>query len=483
MHKPGHRQLVAVKTDRRHYTPPAIRPLDRSRWRRLVAVHALVDLFALSAALVLATGTRFGRGTVKTNTAYGRGLWMWLLVWWGAMVLSGLYERHKTDNVVEEIRNTVNGVTLGAVAAIAGAFFVHFNVSRLWVTIAWGLGLAFVIAGRLVMRVVVRKLRTKGHLRRRAVVVGTDAAGSQLATAAERARWEGVDIVGFVGDGGDDVLGQLKDLREIVVGTQATEVLVASTVAGNGQLAEIVGQLDGLPVELRVAPGLDGFLPSRLKVHPLGDRALVSVERVELRAASRVVKRVFDLALGIPLLIVALPVIAALGVAIRIDSRGPVFFRQTRVGRGGKEFKVWKLRSMVVDAEEKLRELKKTNEADGLLFKMKRDPRVTRVGAFIRKVSLDELPQLFNVVAGQMSLVGPRPPLPEEVANYDSSLVRRLLVKPGMTGLWQVSGRHELTFDEYVWYDMLYVQNWSIALDLFIIAKTIPAMFSGEGSY
>jgi lipopolysaccharide/colanic/teichoic acid biosynthesis glycosyltransferase len=170
-------------------------------------------------------------------------------------------------------------------------------------------------------------------------------------------------------------------------------------------------------------------------------------------------------------------------VAVRLSDHGPALFKQTRVGKNGKSFKIYKFRTMVVDAEQQLAELREKNEFDGILFKMRRDPRVTPVGARLRKWSLDELPQLFNVLLGEMSLVGPRPPLPDEAALYADHVRRRLVVKPGVTGLWQVSGRSDLTWDESVRLDLRYVENWSLALDLQILWKTIGVMLCGRGAY
>jgi exopolysaccharide biosynthesis polyprenyl glycosylphosphotransferase len=477
-----------AQVKRRAYERPALRPLDRQSWRRLMMVTALSDVVALGTALFFATGTRFGRATINSNNAYGRGVWMWLILWWASLVIAGMYERNRIENRVEELRATFNGVSLGAALAIAGAFFVHFQVSRIWVGMAWALGLVFVILGRAAIRFVVGRLRTRGRLRRRAIVVGADAAGRDLAQAAAKATWEGVDIVGFVAVDdvsarGEDVIGTLSDLREIVVGSFATEVLVGPTATGEGKLSEIVGALDGLTVELRVAPGLEGFFASRLQLHPLGDRALVGVERVELKPAAKLFKRVFDLALGIPLTLLFLPLILLTAIAIRIDSKGWPFFRQTRVGLGGRHFKMIKLRSMVANAEALVTELETQNEVEAVLFKMKRDPRITRVGRVIRATSIDELPQLFNVLLGNMSLVGPRPLPLRDVIPEGSPLQRRILVKPGMTGMWQVNGRHELSYEDFVKQDLLYVQNWSVALDMLILARTIPAILNQRGSY
>ncbi len=200
-------------------------------------------------------------------------------------------------------------------------------------------------------------------------------------------------------------------------------------------------------------------------------------------ASRKLVKGFVDRSVSLVALILLLPVLVVIALAVKLDSRGPVLFRQTRVGQGGREFGVFKFRTMVMNADALLAELTARNETDGLMFKMRDDPRVTRVGRLLRKWSLDELPQLLNVVRGQMSLVGPRPPLPSEVARYDGDVARRLLVKPGMTGLWQVSGRSDLSWEDGIRLDLYYVENWSLAADLSILWKTIGAVVNSRGAY
>jgi exopolysaccharide biosynthesis polyprenyl glycosylphosphotransferase len=451
----------------------------------------VVDLAAIMAALVLATITRFGGQTLGRPGPYGRWLALWLPLWWLGLVAVGLYDQRRTHNPVEELTRITRGVTLGAAAAVFVSFSADFPLSRGWILVGWALALVGVAVGRRLLRRTISALRARGHLRHRALVIGADASGWALAQAAARALGEGLDVVGLVrmGAPSDDpalegmVVGGVERLRDLVSALRVSEVLVAPTVDSDADLSRIVSTLDGVPVHLYIAPALEGFLASRLTIHPLGDRPLVSIERIELRPMARVVKRAVDLALGSALLVLSLPVLAACAAAIRLSSPGPVLFRQRRVGLGGREFTMWKLRTMMADAEMPPPDLARSNQASGLLFKLERDPRVTQVGRFLRRSSLDELPQLLNVVAGQMSLVGPRPPLPSEVAHYDNRLGRRLLVKPGMTGLWQVNGRSLLSFEDYVRYDLLYVQNWSLALDLYILARTVPAVLLRRGAY
>jgi exopolysaccharide biosynthesis polyprenyl glycosylphosphotransferase len=235
-------------------------------------------------------------------------------------------------------------------------------------------------------------------------------------------------------------------------------------------------------VDVHVTANLPELLASRIAVEPLGGVMALSLTPVRLSGAQAAAKRAFDLALGTLALVLTLPIWVAAAVLVKATSPGPVLFRQERVGRYGRRFTVLKFRTMVVDAEERLAELRHRNEADGPLFKLRDDPRITRVGKVLRRMSIDELPQLLNVLGGDMSLVGPRPPLQSEVDAYEDWQRDRLEVRPGITGLWQVSGRSDLSFDEYVRLDLFYIENWSLAFDLYLIAKTIPAMVAARGA-
>jgi exopolysaccharide biosynthesis polyprenyl glycosylphosphotransferase len=472
------------------YAKPAIRPIRARRWRVLAVATAVVDLVAIVAALALATllSSTEPAGVSMSTSWQGAAI-----PWLAGLAAVGLYDIRRFENPVEELRRILYGVTLGWAIVIVGSFWSAGVVSRGWAIAAWILVLVGVTAGRRIVRKAVHALRRRGRLRRAALIVGADPSGSALAQDVASAPWEGLDVIGFVAGphqasdvppaSSIPVVGSTGDLRTLAVSMAVSDVLVAPSVAGNGGMAEIVSQLDGVPVELRVAPGLDGFLTSRLNVQPLGARALVAIERVELRPLARAVKRCLDIGLGSVALALATPIIFLAAVAVQVESPGPAFFSQIRVGLRGRRFQMWKLRTMRDGAERQQDALERSNEADGVLFKMREDPRVTRVGRVLRRTSIDELPQLLNVILGHMSLVGPRPPLPAEVERYDESLGRRLLVRPGLTGLWQVSGRNELSFEDYVRFDLLYVQNWSIALDLYVLAKTVPAVITGRGAY
>jgi exopolysaccharide biosynthesis polyprenyl glycosylphosphotransferase len=242
--------------------------------------------------------------------------------------------------------------------------------------------------------------------------------------------------------------------------------------------------LEEREVDLIVAPGIFEVAGPRLSIRRVAGMPLLHVERPVMSGMRRVVKKVVDRVLTIAVAVVVLPVLAAIALAVRLDSPGPVLFRQTRVGAKGEHFEMLKFRTMCVDAESRLVEVVGSQDAgNAVLYKMRRDPRVTRVGRVLRRYSLDELPQLINVLRGQMSLVGPRPPLPREVEGYEADAVRRLRVQPGLTGLWQVSGRSDLSWDESLRLDLWYVDNWSLMLDLQIIFRTAKAVLRGTGAY
>lgn len=280
------------------------------------------------------------------------------------------------------------------------------------------------------------------------------------------------------------VIGGPAEVLAAVRLTDADAVAVVSQPDLSGHtLRRLSWALEEQGVELLVSPGIVEVAGPRLSFHPLAGMSLLHLERPVLTGTRRAMKVAFDYGATLLLLLVLGPLMLALALAVRLTSRGPALFRQIRVGTNGREFTVYKFRSMVVDAEARLAALRQADEGNGVLFKMREDPRVTRIGRFLRRYSLDELPQLLNVLLGTMSLVGPRPPLPSEVAGYSPTEVRRLRVRPGMTGLWQVSGRSDLTWEESLRLDLRYVDNWSLALDLSILWRTVRAVTQGSGAY
>ncbi len=355
---------------------------------------------------------------------------------------------------------------------------------------------AFLLAavGRLALRKVLHRHRRNGACMHEVLAVGTEDAVAKLIACTRRATHNGWTVTGActpsgVGtDGGRSILdvpvvGDLDSVAKVAGNGRYRVVSVAPTPGWTSRrLHHLAWDLEGTGAELVVDPGLMEIAGPRLHVAAVDSLPLLRLTEPAFTGMPRVIKAVGDrLAAGLLLLLIA-PVMIALAIAVRSDG-GPIFYRQSRVGQHGKPFPMIKFRSMVVNADQRRSELAEGNQGSGPLFKLRQDPRVTRVGAFLRKHSLDELPQLLNVLAGSMSLVGPRPPLPEEVASYSRDAQRKLLVKPGLTGLWQISGRSNLSWEESVRLDLRYVENWSLALDILIIWKTAGAVVRGTGAY
>ncbi|HEX2072708.1 MAG TPA: sugar transferase [Geodermatophilus sp.] len=349
------------------------------------------------------------------------------------------------------------------------------------------------LVARFAARVTLRRLRARGRCTKRVLVVGRGGAVLELVGRVRKEHYAGMDVVAACVTPGDrarvaETVGvPVGGLDEVVtlagrLGADTIAVTSASETAAH-YLRRLSWDLEGTGIELLVAPGLIEVAGPRLHIRPFEGLPLLSVEQPRFEGWRRVVKGGVDRAAAAVALVLLAPVLAAIALAIRLTSPGPVLYRQERVGVNGRAFTMLKFRSMVVGADRQVDALREGNISDGLLFKLRVDPRVTPVGRWLRRLSLDELPQLFNVLGGSMSLVGPRPPLPGEVARYDTSVSRRLLVKPGLTGLWQISGRSDLPWDEAVRLDLRYVENWSLAMDLLILCKTVRAVLGRSGAY
>jgi exopolysaccharide biosynthesis polyprenyl glycosylphosphotransferase len=349
---------------------------------------------------------------------------------------------------------------------------------------------ATVLVGRGVARVVRHRRRERGIGLAAVLAVGSPESVADLVRRTRRAPGHGWSVVAActpAGRGecaGVPVIGDLDDVAERARWAEVDVVAVGAASGWTGRrLHELAWALEGSDLDLVVDPGLMEIAGPRLHMTPVDGLPMIRLTQPTFRGAGWVWKSLVDRVAAAAAVVVLAPVLLVIAAAIVIDDRGPVFFRQQRVGRDASTFSMVKFRSMVVDAENRRAHLVAVDEGSGPLFKMRRDPRVTRVGTLLRRTSLDELPQLFNVVAGSMSLVGPRPPLPAEVAQYADDARRRLLVRPGMTGLWQVSGRSDLSWEETVRLDLRYVENWSPGLDLHILARTVAAVVTGRGAY
>ncbi|HEY0117166.1 MAG TPA: sugar transferase [Cellulomonas sp.] len=399
------------------------------------------------------------------------------------------YERSVlTDGRLEFEAVFRGGVLTAAVLALL-AVGLDIDVPRTIVFGALPLIVAVLITSRQIGRRLLHRRRAQGAAMRRTLVVGDAVAIEHVVTDLRSEPAFGYEISGVCVPEfscpllalGIPVLGTLSDIVQVVVDGAFDVVIVTGSELSGQALRRLSWALDRTGTELVVAPGIVEVFGPRVVLEPTAGLSLIHVSHAESRRSRLLLKRGFDTAAAGGLLLVLSPLMLVIGLAVKLTSPGPVLFRQSRVGKAGVEFPMLKFRSMVVDAEDQLAALLERNQADGPLFKLEDDPRVTRVGRFLRKHSLDELPQLLNVVRGQMALVGPRPPLPSEVQKYGESMRRRLLVKPGVTGLWQVSGRADLPWDEAVKLDLRYVENWSITFDLVLLWRTLSVVMSGHG--
>jgi len=475
--------------------PPRVLRADSGRWSRAYRrVLILGDATSALVAAILAYVVRFGEGGPKSP-------YLWLsvalpVIWVLAMGAARAYERRFFAVGSEEFRRVLTAAVL--VIAVVGttAWAVKYDLARGYVVLALPLATILSLGLRVVARARLHALRRQGRCVQRLIVVGHEMAALALIRQTQRDRAQGMQVVGAclptagqresLLDRGVPVAGTLDTVARAVELTSAHAVAVMPMAEMDGPaLRALSWQLERTGTELFVAPALMDVAGPRIVIRPVDGLPLLHVDHAELTGVRRLAKGLFDWVLAACAVLILLPVLLVIAFAVRATSSGPAIFRQRRVGKHGDEFTMLKFRTMKVDAERHLGEFMHLNVhgGQGVLFKIERDPRVTRVGGWLRKYSLDELPQLLNVLEGSMSLVGPRPPLPDEVAQYDASVRRRLLVKPGMTGLWQVSGRSDLTWEESVRLDLRYVENWSLPLDFVILLRTIRTVVRGEGAY
>ncbi|HLM06018.1 MAG TPA: sugar transferase [Blastococcus sp.] len=417
-----------------------------------------------------------------------------LVVMWPALLLAvGAHDERVFGTGSDEYRLVGRAGLLALALAGFVSYAAGLDLSRALVVVAVpALTLATLVL-RYGARMHLHRQRVRGRTAKRVVVVGRGGAVLELVNRLRREKYAGLDVVAAcvtvadqarVADRAGIPVSGLDDVMEtaVRVGADAIAVTSASETAAQ-YLRELSWKLEGTDIELLVAPGLIEVAGPRLHIRPFEGLPLLSVEQPRFEGWRRLVKGSVDRGLAAAAVVLLAPLLLAIGLAVRFGSEGPVLYRQERVGVNGRTFTMLKFRSMVMDADRRLEEVRADNISDGLLFKMRDDPRVTSVGRWLRRLSLDELPQLFNVLGGSMSLVGPRPPLPGEVARYDTQVRRRLLVKPGLTGLWQISGRSDLPWEEAVRLDLRYVENWSLALDALIMWKTFRAVLSFSGAY
>lgn len=413
--------------------------------------------------------------------------------------MRGMYRLQRNAGMLDVMPRVVSGFTTVMAGVVLLAFFLRFAPSRLVFFYAWIAGIALMIAHRLVLHVAQRRLWRRGIGVDRVMVIGEGESGRRIMQALTGSPGLGYKLVGYAGGAGpaDRInvatergivsfprLGSPEEISGLVETFDVDEVIVLPSGTGPLSVLDVVQQCRQNVVKFRIVPDVLQFSLDRVDLAEIGGVPTIGVRDASIRGWNAVMKRSMDVLVSLVVLLAAAIPMGLIALVVRADTPGPILFRQTRVGQNGKPFTILKFRCMVENADELWAELVRTTQgADGKLFKLKNDPRMTRCGSWLRRFSLDELPQFVQVLKGDMSLIGPRPPLPLEVASYEQWHHQRLLVKPGMTGLWQVNGRSSLTFDEMVRLDLYYAENWTPWLDAKIMLRTIPAVILGRGAF
>ncbi|MGY1671011.1 sugar transferase [Geodermatophilus sp. SYSU D00710] len=412
------------------------------------------------------------------------------LAWVGAMLVARAYEQRFLWVGPDEFRR-VTTAAVGMLAAVGTiSWALDLDVARGLVVVALPLATALTLVARYAQRQWLHRARGRGRYQQTTLLVGHRSAVAALDEQIEREAYHGLRVVGCCLPAGRDafqglpVLGDIEEVIDVVRQYEVDTVAVLPCPELDGPALRRLGwELEDTQAELLLAPAVTEIVGPRVRIRPVCGLPLLHMERPELKGVRRLTKVAFDRASASLGLLLLLPVLLAVAAAVRVTSHGPVLFKQERVGRDGRPFRMLKFRTMVVGAEHMVDDLAAQTDGNGVLFKKKADPRVTPVGRVLRRFSIDELPQLLNVLKGDMSLVGPRPPLQREVEQYGYDMHRRFLVKPGLTGLWQVSGRSDLSWDDSVRIDVRYVENWSLTFDFMILWKTVGAVLRGSGAY
>lgn len=466
----------------------------RLHWERAHRVRlGLTDATVIVIATGITAGIQLHLGEPPANVATRSALLA--AAWFAMLLVMRTPDAALFRSSADEYRGIVHasGLAIGMMAVVA--VLLDWDSTRLTVLITLPSGLLGLLMSRWTWRRWLSNQRRHGRLTSRTLVVGNRDEVEYVATALEPIGTAGYQVVGAtlldqnareldLGRTTVPVLGNLNSVAQVAADLKADTIVVAGHPECDPDFVKRLGwELEGTAAELVLSNRLADVAGPRLSFSPVEGLPLIKVQIPTYEGGRHVLKRALDIVVSAAALIPIVTLTPLLALLIKLDSPGPVFFFQERVGRDGKPFQIVKFRSMHTDAEQKLAALKTANEGAGLLFKMKDDPRVTRVGRILRKLSLDELPQFWNVLSGEMSVVGPRPPLPSEVSDYDGTVSRRLYIKPGITGLWQVSGRSDLTWDESIRLDLRYVENWSMITDLQIMWRTARVMVAPKGAY
>ena len=466
-------------------------PSERaSRFNARKAAVFIADMNAIALSLLIANALH---QFVKPEDPVGPGTYFWLFavtfpVWPLSFTRQFLYRSRHIARSADEAERVVKAIFYGFMGVFAISIFAQVILSRTLAMIAFAVMLFVVGIERGIARYMFKRARSNGQNLRSVLMVGKNTEAAFVRDMLDRDSSHGYRVLGYLEDeleGGMADLSNTRKALDAIKAANAGGVIIAATGIDVGTSNQLIRTLTENDVHVELSSTLCDIASDRLTIRPLGRFPMVYIEPVERAGWRAHAKQTFDYLLGTILFILTSPILLAAMIGIRITTPGPVFFKQIRIGRDGHEFEVYKLRTMVIDAEKQLENVRHLNEATGPLFKIKDDPRITRIGRFLRKTSIDELPQFINVLRGEMSIVGPRPALPSEVDEWAPVLRNRLRVQPGITGMWQVGGRLDASADvnDFGQLDLYYVDNWTLVTDLTIILRTIPAVLLQKGSY
>ena len=455
-----------------------------------IVVDAMGVLAAFYAAANLRTSAQLGKPLLDVQLPWLLYSFI-VLLWFGVASVVSLYDPRRNYKAIDEFQTLTLAVAFFALGVAGMLFFTYRETSRLLVLYAFGLTWILLLVWRSIIRVLRKVRHANGHRNHlnRVLIVGAGEVGQRVAAMIREYDWTGLTLVGYLDDdqrkhgNGLPVLGYLDKIAGVVQRERIDNVILALPPRAHERMNMVVSRLHELPVQVRIVPDYFSLALYRATVDEFGGIPMINLRDPALNAYQRLIKRIFDLAVGSVLALMFLPLMGMIAVAIKLDSPGPVIFKQKRIGENGRLFEMYKFRSMVVNAEALQEEVNHVDEGGNVIHKYKDDYRVTYVGRFIRRWSLDELPQFFNVLEGDLSLIGPRPELPWLVDEYKPWQRKRFAVPQGITGWWQVNGRADKLMHLHTDEDLYYIQNYSLWLDLYILLKTPWVILRGKGAY
>ncbi|MDD5492282.1 MAG: sugar transferase [bacterium] len=460
----------------------------------------LGDIIVINLAFYLAYWIRFYSGLMVTDkgipplTLYTQAFGIITLVSLIVFKISDLYDL-KDNFRLEEFPRILQAVTLTAVAVMAITFlYRQFTFSRIVIFLGWFLNILLVSGWRFGFYRLRKYLRARIHDFRRVLIVGTGKLALELYQAGQSDENQNFQILGLINCAEDErkdwpefkgvrVYNGIDSTMSAIEELKINQIVMTTLPEARSQMLDIIIECERSNIEFKIIPDILEIITTRSQIDQYLGLPVLSLKPIQLSGFNVIFKRIFDIFLSFMVLIIIAIPLFIIALLIKLDSPGPVFYKHQRMGYKGRKFNFLKFRSMVQDADDKLKEVIHMNDRQGPVFKMKNDPRITKIGKFLRHYSLDELPQFINVLKGDMSIVGPRPQVLWEAALYDEWAKRRLMVLPGITGLWQVSGRSNLSFEEMIKLDIYYIENWSLWLDIVIILQTVPTVLFAKGAY